>query len=100
MDELGWCKTTIFHAGKDGVDIALRFRNCTVVGGESSIGAARKELEAGCTRAVSDTDSACELDEITSSDVVAGQEWRERINRVVDTRVLREVDLGVRETRR
>ena len=43
------------------------------------------------------SDSSRKLDQVTRSDVVAGQERREGIDRVIDTSVLREVDLGVRE---
>ena len=41
--------------------------------------------------------SASELDQVTRSNVVARQERRKGINRVVDTRIFREVNLGVGE---
>lgn len=37
------------------------------------------------------------LDQITSSDIVSSQERRERVNRVVDTRILRERKLNIPE---
>lgn len=42
-------------------------------------------------------ESTSELDKVTSGNVVTGEERRERVNGVVDTRVRSEVGLDIRE---
>ena len=43
------------------------------------------------------SDCSCKLDQVTSRDIVASKEGRERVNGIIDTVVSREVDFDVSE---
>ena len=97
MDEFLRCESTIGHAGEDSRHIVRRLWDGLVAGRERRVRATSQELQAGCTGAVGDTNSTCELDQVASSDQVTLQEWLECIDGVIDTVVGMEVGLDVGE---
>ena len=97
MDEVSGRESSISHTVKDHGDRVLRLRNGTVISREGSVGTTSQEFESGSTRAVGNTDSTGELNQITGGDVVSLQEGTQSIDGGVNTKVSGEVNFGIGE---
>lgn len=82
---------------KDTCNTVGGSRDSSVLRRASRVRTADKELQAGCTRAVRQTERSGELDKIASGDEVAGQERCERVDTIVSPRVLGESGLNREE---
>lgn len=88
---------SIGHTREDVVNVLLREGNSALLSGEGRVRAASQELEAGRTRAVGDSDSTRELDQVTSSDAELLKERLEVVDSIIDTVVSGVLELGVVE---
>ena len=88
----------VSKAGEDAVDGIKRLWHGLVLCRESRVLTAQKELKTGSTRAVRDADSARELDEVADRDLrMRLNEWRLRVNDVVNTAICMECGFRGRE---
>lgn len=97
MDGLGVSEAAIFHTCKNGVNTVLWLWNGARIHRERRVGASSQELEAWCASTVGYANGAGELDEVSSCYIVTGQEWRESVDWVIDTRIGRVRKLGTGE---
>ena len=97
MDDLFGGEAGVGETREDTVYGICRSRNSTVLRRCSRIGATNEELKTRCTRAVRQSDSSSELDQVTRSHKVARKEGSERIHAIVCARILGKVGFDVTE---
>lgn len=97
-DNIIGCHTSsILESREDTIESIIGLRDETIGRDLLGVRTASKELELRSTRALGETDSTGELDEISCGDVVGGHEGSKEIDSIVDTEIGVEVGFDIRE---
>ena len=86
-DDLSGAETSITKTLQNTVDGVERLWNKQIGCGLSSLRTTEEEIETRSTRAVGKANGASKLNQVSSGHRVIGQEWRQKIDSVIDTSV-------------
>jgi len=99
-DFLGGEASSIVETLQKSGDRLVGLRDQTIRRKLGDVGTTRQELELRSTRALTHSNGTGELNEVTSGDVVVGQDGEQEVDRIDDTDVSEEEGLDGREKER